>query len=212
MTKTYLNTTPQLTTVACLSCGAQCDPSGFSVPVTSLKEETSLKLNLGLLAKPLWTIQESRGSEPHGNSKYTSETVRSKGVGSNKRLQEEPKSMVHPLQGKMKNMNLAKGRSRTVLGGTCPCWSLLPFCCGFPLTQPDTVNSLLYYLLSLPPCFSQSLSVFPLSISTFSPPFPPNPPILPSLLPALLLSTETLFSTLPCYKAKIMVLRAEISP
>lgn len=84
MTKTYLNTTPQSTTVACLSCGAQCDPSGFSVPVTSLKEETSLKLNLGLLAKHLWTIQESRGSEPHGNSKYTSETVRSKGVGSNK--------------------------------------------------------------------------------------------------------------------------------
>lgn len=138
-------------------------------PHHSLKEETSLKLNLGLLAKHLWTIQESRGSEPHGNSKHMSETVRSEGVGGDKRLQEKPKSMVHPLPGKMKNTNPAKGRSRPVLGGMCPGWSLLPFCCGFPLTQPDTVNSLLCYLLSLPSCLSLSLSVSPLSLSTLSP-------------------------------------------
>lgn len=64
-----------------------------------------------------------------------------------------------------------------------------------------------------PPPVSLYLSLFLLYLSLpFLPSFPPNPPILPSLLPALLLSTETLSSALPCYKMKIMVLRAEISP
>lgn len=44
-----------------------------------------------------------------------------RGVSSYKRLHEEPESMVHLLQGKMRNTtNLVKGRSRPVLEGTCP--------------------------------------------------------------------------------------------
>lgn len=69
---------------------------------------------------------------------------------------------------------------------------------------------LLCYLLPLLPA-SLCLS-FISGLSSF-PPLPPSiPPVLPSPLPALPLSTETLLPAPPCYKRKVTVLKAEISP